>query len=178
MDASRATTILHHHIQWLQDNRRKGVAQALEMILTEYSEKQDEGSQEPAQEEIEWKIGEDYRCRYGFRRRLLAITCHGTLVVVSVNERGQITDHVYTVNQQGMQHGNGRECDHDIVGPWEQPKKPERRLVKLYRHRANCNYYADLDENGVRTGNWEYVGNAWVTEGEFAEEETESWEDL
>ena len=90
------------------------------------------------QEEIEWKIGKDYRCRYGFRRRLLAITCNGTLVVVSVDSQGRITDNVYTVNQQGMQHGNGRESDHDIIGPWEEPKKP--KLAKL----------CDIEHNDVK----------------------------
>ena len=48
--------------------------------------------------------------------------------------------------------------------------QPKRRLAKLYRNRATGTYYADLAEDGCRTGPWDCLGSAWITEGEFADE--------
>ena len=182
MNLDDARDIIDGHMQRLRQNGRGNVADALadalETMFSEYFK--DEGPQEPAQEEIEWKIGEDYRCRYGLRRKMIAVTRDSKPVIAAVDSQGQIGDHVYIVDRQGMFYRNGRESDHDIIGPWEQPKKPERQLVKLLKRHDlhNQDIFRLWAGDDYNTNYWKEVGSAWVVEGEFVKEETESWEDL
>ena len=127
-------------------------------------------------EQIEWEIGNDYISASGNRRRLIAFDRCNNPVFLVVKYSGTVYDDDQCVVYSTGRRGEYPDSDEIIVGPWVEPKKPERRWVKLLKSLPGENpvEYALWDSDDYGRDRWEIVGSAWVVEGEFAKEDPEA----